>query len=302
MKKGKVLITGASGTVGKSLTQLLLTVGYEVVCLSRTLSANDKIETYKWDIPKKEIDPNCINGVDIIVHLAGAGIADGRWTDERKHEIIESRTESIRLIYDLIKTRPNQVKRVVSASAAGYYSDRGDDLMNEEDLPASDFLGECCVLWEQAVDEGLALDLSVVKFRTGVILDKKSGALQKLAAPIKLGFGAPLGDGKQWMPWIHLQDVVNMYFMGIADLSLNGAYNMSAPSPVTNKELTKAVAKQFKKPLWLPNVPAFALNLAFGEMGAVVLGSTKMSTEKIEKTGFKFLFPTIELALKNIYA
>jgi hypothetical protein len=302
MKKGKVLITGASGTVGKSLTQLLLTVGYEVVCLSRTVSANDKIETYKWDIPKKEIDPNCINGVDIIVHLAGAGIADGRWTDERKHEIIESRTESIRLIYDLIKTRPNQVKRVVSASAAGYYSDRGDDLMNEEDLPASDFLGECCVLWEQAVDEGLALDLSVVKFRTGVILDKESGALQKLAAPIKLGFGAPLGDGKQWMPWIHLQDVVNMYFMGIADLSLNGAYNMSAPSPVTNKELTKAVAKQFKKPLWLPNVPAFALNLAFGEMGAVVLGSTKMSTEKIEKTGFKFLFPTIELALKNIYA
>jgi uncharacterized protein (TIGR01777 family) len=302
MKKGKVLITGASGTVGKSLTQLLLTVGYEVVCLSRTVSANDKIETYKWDIPKKEIDPNCINGVDIIVHLAGAGIADGRWTDERKHEIIESRTESIRLIYDLIKTRPNQVKRVVSASAAGYYSDRGDDLMNEEDLPASDFLGECCVLWEQAVDEGLALDLSVVKFRTGVILDKESGALQKLAAPIKLGFGAPLGDGKQWMPWIHLQDVVNMYFMGIADLSVNGAYNMSAPSPVTNKELTKAVAKQFKKPLWLPNVPAFALNLAFGEMGAVVLGSTKMSTEKIEKTGFKFLFPTIELALKNIYA
>jgi hypothetical protein len=302
MKKGKVLITGASGTVGKSLTQLLLTVGYEVVCLSRTVSANDKIETYKWDIPKKEIDPNCINGVDIIVHLAGAGIADGRWTDERKHEIIESRTESIRLIYDLIKTRPNQVKRVVSASAAGYYSDRGDDLMNEEDLPASDFLGECCVLWEQAVDEGLALDLSVVKFRTGVILDKESGALQKLAAPIKLGFGAPLGDGKQWMPWIHLQDVVNMYFMGIADLSLNGAYNMSAPSPVTNKELTKAVAKQFKKPLWLPNVPAFALNLAFGEMGAVVLGSTKISTEKIEKTGFKFLFPTIELALKNIYA
>jgi hypothetical protein len=302
MNKGKILITGASGTVGKSLTQLLLTVGYEVVCLSRTVSANDKIETYKWDIPKKEIDPNCINGVDIIVHLAGAGIADGRWTDERKHEIIESRTESIRLIYDLIKTRPNQVKRVVSASAAGYYSDRGDDLMNEEDLPASDFLGECCVLWEQAVDEGLALDLSVVKFRTGVILDKESGALQKLAAPIKLGFGAPLGDGKQWMPWIHLQDVVNMYFMGIADLSVNGAYNMSAPSPVTNKELTKAVAKQFKKPLWLPNVPAFALNLAFGEMGAVVLGSTKMSTEKIEKTGFKFLFPTIELALKNIYA
>jgi uncharacterized protein (TIGR01777 family) len=301
MKKGKVLITGASGTVGKKLTELLLVQGYQVVCLSRTVSEKDKIETFKWDINQKEIDPNCINGVDIIVHLAGAGIADGRWTDERKQEIITSRTESIGLIYGLLKTTSHQVKRVVSASAAGYYSDRGNDLMNEEDLPASDFLGECSVLWEKAVDKGLDLGLSVVKFRTGVILDKESGALQKLAAPIKLGFGAPLGDGKQWMPWIHLQDVVNMYFKGIEDLSLNGAYNMCAPKPVTNKELTKAVALQFNKPLWLPNVPAFALKIAFGEMGEIVLGSTKMSAEKIEKTGFKFLFPTIGLALKNIY-
>jgi uncharacterized protein (TIGR01777 family) len=301
MKKGKVLITGASGTVGKKLTELLLVQGYQVACLSRTVGEKDKIETFKWDINQKEIDPNCINGVDIIVHLAGAGIADGRWTDERKQEIITSRTESIGLIYGLLKTTSHQVKRVVSASAAGYYSDRGNDLMNEEDLPASDFLGECSVLWEKAVDKGLDLGLSVVKFRTGVILDKESGALQKLAAPIKLGFGAPLGDGKQWMPWIHLQDVVNMYFKGIEDLSLNGAYNMCAPKPATNKELTKAVALQFNKPLWLPNVPAFALKIAFGEMGEIVLGSTKMSAEKIEKTGFKFLFPTIGLALKNIY-
>jgi uncharacterized protein (TIGR01777 family) len=302
MVKSKVLITGASGTVGKNLVQHLLNNGYVVACLSRTVNKDAKIETFKWDIEQKQIDPNCINGVDIIVHLAGAGIADGRWTEERKQEIIESRTASIRLIYDLIKTKPNQVKRIVSASAAGYYSDRGDDLMKEEDLPAADFLGECCVLWENAVDEGIELGLSVVKFRTGIILDKNSGALEKLAAPIKLGFGATLGNGKQWMPWIHLQDVINMYFKGIHDLSLNGAYNMSAPNPVTNAELTKAVAKQLKKPLWLPNVPAFVLNLAFGEMGAVVLGSTKMSTRKIEQTGFKFLFPTIASALKNIYA
>lgn len=302
MTKTKVLITGASGTVGKSLVQNLLNKGYDVACLSRTVSKDSEVETFKWDIHQKQIDPNCINGVDVIVHLAGAGIADSRWTDERKHEIIESRTASIGLIYDLLKTKPHQVKRIVSASAAGYYSDRGDDLMKEEDLPAADFLGECCVLWEKAVDEGLALGLSVVKFRTGIILDKNSGALQKLAAPIKLGFGAALGTGKQWMPWIHLQDVVNMYLMGISNLSLNGVYNMSAPNPVTNAQLTQAVAKQLKKPLWLPNVPAFVLNLAFGEMGAVVLGSTKMSTQKIEQTGFKFLFPTIALALKDIYA
>ncbi len=193
------------------------------------------------------------------------------------------------------------MKEVISASAAGYYSDRGNDLMTEKDLPANDFLANCCVLWENAVDEGNQFDLRIAKFRTGVILDKDSGALQKIAAPVKFGFGAPLGNGKQWISWIHLDDVAEMYLKGIEDESLSGAYNMNSPYPLTNTSLTKAIAQQLNKPLWLPNVPAFALKLALGEMSAVVLGSTKMDAKKIEEAGFRFKFPEIKAALKDIY-
>ncbi|MBC7655317.1 MAG: TIGR01777 family protein [Oligoflexus sp.] len=300
MKK-KVLITGASGTVGQVLTDLLIKKGHQVVHISRTEKFNAKVKTYIWDVKKQEIDTNCLDGVDTIVHLAGAGIAEKKWTDERKDVLIKSRTETIRLIYQLMKKKKNQVKEVISASAAGYYSDRGNDLMTEDDLPANDFLANCCVLWEDAVDEGKAFDLRLTKFRTGVILDKDSGALQKIAAPIKFGFGAPLGDGKQWISWIHLNDVAEMYLKGIEDENISGAYNMNAPYPVTNASLTKNIAQQLNKSLWLPNVPAFALKLALGEMSAVVLGSTKMDAKKIEEAGFKFKFPEIKVALKDIY-
>ncbi|MBK0384117.1 TIGR01777 family oxidoreductase [Pedobacter sp. SD-b] len=297
----KVLITGASGTVGKALTKLLLDKGHKVVHLSRSAKPNSKIETYQWDVKKQTIDEHCLDGVDTIVHLAGAGIADKRWTDERKKVLIESRTETIRLIYKLMREKKNQVKEIISASAAGYYSDRGDDLMSEADLPANDFLANCCLFWEAAVDEGKEFNLRIAKFRTGVILDKDSGALQKIAAPIKYGFGTPLGNGKQWVSWIHLDDVAEMYLKGIDDETLAGAYNMSSPYPITNASLTKSIANQLKKPLWLPNVPEFALKFALGEMAAVVLGSTKMAVKKIEETGFKFKFPEIKPALKDIY-
>lgn len=297
----RVLITGGSGSVGKSLSQLLLDNGYEVAHLSRSKTSLPKIKTYLWNVEQNKIDADCINGVDIIVHLAGAGIADSRWTEERKKTLIESRTKSIQLVYQLLKSNPHQVKTVVSASASGFYSDRGDNLMKETDSPNNDFLGECSVLWGNAVDEAEDLGIRVVKFRTGVILDKNSGALPKIAAPIKFGFGSPLGDGKQWTSWIHIDDVAEMYLKGIEDEALQGAYNMSTPNPITNKELTIAIAQKLNKPLWLPNVPAFILKLIFGEMSAVVLGSTKMDVNKIEQTGFKFKFPTIKLALNKIY-
>ncbi|HEX7368026.1 MAG TPA: TIGR01777 family oxidoreductase [Pelobium sp.] len=297
----KVLITGGTGTVGKYLSSELANKGYDVVLLSRNPTQNSLYKIFKWDVEKQEIDPACIDGVDTIIHLAGAGIADQRWTDERKQVLIKSRTDSISLIYQLLKEKKHQVKSVVSASAAGYYSNRGDELMFEESEPAHDFLGHCCIEWEKAVDEGAQLGLRIVKFRTGVILDKGSGALQKLAQPVKYGFGAPLGSGKQWVSWIHLEDVSQMYIFGLENDYVKGAFNMSSPQPLTNAWLTKAIAKQLRKPLWLPNVPAFALKLALGEMSAVVLGSTKMSTQKIEEIGFKFTYPTIEKALQEIY-
>jgi len=268
--------------------------------LSRSAGTDARVTTYLWDLDKGEIDEHCIDGADIIVHLAGAGIADKPWTEKRKKELINSRVKSIELIYDLLRDKKHGVNAVISASAIGYYSDRGDELMYEERAPSNDFMSNCCMLWEDAVDKGNDLGLRVVKLRTGVVLDR-GGALAKMEMPVKYFFGSPLGNGKQWIPWIHWQDVVDMYLFGIENESLAGVYNMVAPNPVTNKQLTIAIAKQLHKPLWLPNVPAFFLKLLLGEMSTLVLGSTKVSAQKIENAGFKFKFPGIEGALKEIY-
>ena len=297
----KILITGGTGTVGKKLSALLTQKGHEIVLLSRNPKQNALYKTFKWDVKNQEIDPACIVDVETIIHLAGANIADQRWTKQRKETIIKSRTDSITLIYKLLKKNKHCVKTVVSASATGYYGDRGNELMFEESGPAHDFLGKCCILWEQAVDEGINLGLRVVKFRTGVVLDKESGALQKIAQPVKYGFGAPLGSGHQWISWIHLNDVTAMYAFGVDNEHLQGVFNMCSPQPITNASLTKAIAKQLQKPLWLPNVPAFALKLALGEMSTVVLESTKASSRKIEEIGFEFSYPNIEKALQEIY-
>lgn len=296
-----ILVTGGTGLVGKHLTRLLLDQGYTVSHLSRSAGKNPLVKTYLWNVDRGTIDAACIDGVDTIVHLAGAGIADKRWTDKRKQLLIESRTRSIEIIYNLLKTSPNQVRAVISASATGYYSDRGDELLTEDSAPAHDFLGSCCIAWESAVAEGEKLGLRVVKFRTGVVLAKEGGALPKLAMPVKFGVGSPIGNGQQWIPWIHLHDVVKMYLYGIINTKLTGTFNMTAPSPVTNKQLTQAVAKQLHRPLWAPNVPAFAIKLMLGEMSTIVLGSTKVSAQKIEAAGFKFDCPDIAGALKSIY-
>ncbi|RFZ90323.1 TIGR01777 family protein [Mucilaginibacter conchicola] len=301
MGNKNILITGGSGLLGKHLTDALLEQGHTVSHLSRQAGKNPNVKTFLWDVNKREIDPACIDGVDTIVHLAGAGIADKPWTPERKKEIVESRTESIRLIYGLMKQKPHNISSVISASGINYYGDSGDKLLEESDLPANDFVGNCCVEWEKAVDEGAALGLRIVKFRTGVVLTKNGGALPKLAMPVQLYVGSPLGSGKQWIPWIHPQDVTDMYLYALNTPELAGAFNMVAPNPVTNKQLTKAVAKELHKPLWAPNVPAFLIKLLFGEMAVLVLGSTKGSAQKIQASGFKFSYPDVESALKEIY-
>ena len=301
MDSKSVLITGGSGLLGRQLTNELLAKGYEVSHLSRKPGKDVRVKTFLWDIEKNEIDNSCVDSIDAIIHLAGAGIADKRWTDERKKLLIESRTKSIALIYTLLKNKVNQVNTVISASGIGYYSDRGDELLTEDSPPAHDFLGTCCVKWEQAVDEGEELGLRVLKFRTGVVLTADGGALPQLALPVKLGVGSPLGNGKQWVSWIHPRDVIDMYMLGLQNDHLKGVYNMAAPQPVTNKDLVKAVARQLQRPLWAPKVPAFILKLLLGEMATLVLGSTKTSVQKIEDAGFKFSYPDITSALKQIY-
>ncbi|NVM63849.1 hypothetical protein FHW88_002138 [Mucilaginibacter sp. SG538B] len=296
-----ILLTGGSGLLGTHLTKALLAKGYTVSHLSRNADNNPQVKTFVWDINKGIIDEHCIDGIDTIVHLAGSGIAEKHWTDARKKDLIDSRVKSIELVYDLLKRKQHQVTSVISASGIGYYSDRGDELMYETSAPARDFISQCCVLWEAAVDEGQKFGVRILKFRTGVVLDKDGGALPTLAKPIKLYIGSPIGSGKQWVPWIHWQDVVDMYLLGIENKNLSGVYNMVAPNPVTNKQLTQAVAKQLHKPLWAPNVPGFVLKLLLGEMSSIVLGSTKVSAQKIEDAGFKFKFTNLEAALSAIY-
>jgi uncharacterized protein (TIGR01777 family) len=299
-EKKHILLTGGTGLIGGHLTQRLLDKGYSVSHLSRSPGTNARVQTYLWDVQKGGIDEKCIDGVDTIIHLAGAGIADSRWTDQRKKELVDSRVISIGLLYKLLQKKPHQVRAVISASGVGYYSDRGDELLTEDSPPSTDFLANCCVEWEAAVDKGTAIGLRIVKFRTGVVLDKK-GALAAMDKPIKFFAGAPIGSGKQWVPWIHWHDVVEMYLLAIENPALAGVYNMVAPNPVTNKQLTVTIARMLHKPLWLPNVPAWVLKLALGEMSTIVLGSTNVSAQKIQDAGFRFKFPELGGALTEVY-
>ena len=299
-----ILITGGSGLIGRAITRQLLQKGYVVNLLSRSDEAhgNPKIKKFKWDLDSNKIDERCIEDVEAIIHLAGEGIADKRWTKSRKKAIIESRTKSINMIYDLLKkTTDHQVKSIISASAVGYYGSRGDELLNEESVPSSDFLSQSCILWEKAVSEGTKLGLRVAKLRIGIILAEKGGALEEIVKPIKVGIGSPLGSGKQWVSWIHIKDAAKMFVHVLENETLDGVYNVVAPSPVTNKQLTEEVAKQLHKTLWAPNVPAFVLKMVLGEMSEVVLTSTKASSDKIQSTGFEYEFPDLHNALRNIY-
>ena len=300
-----ILITGASGLLGKPLTRMLLQKGYSIHHLSRNpeLHGNPRITVYKWDIETNEIDETCLDGVIAIVHLAGEGIAEKRWTAKRKQQIIHSRTASIGMIYEMLKRNPfHQVKTIVSASAIGYYGDRGDELLREDSPPGKGFLPIACIEWEKAVSKGAELNLRIVTLRTGIVLSDEGGALPEIANPIKKGVGTVLGSGEQWMSWIHILDVIRMYVYALEQDSIQGTYNMTAPKPVTNAEMTEALADLFHKKLWLPKAPAFGLKLVLGEMSALVLDSDKVSSSKIENEGFKFDFTELRAALKQIYS
>lgn len=293
-----ILISGGSGLVGTQLSIMLKEKGHSIRILTR--KKNNKEGYVQWDPEAGTIDVNALNGIDAIVHLAGEGIADGRWTDERKVSIIDSRVQSTRVLLEELKEGNHQVKAFISASAIGYYSERGDELMYEDAAPARDFLGTTCVLWEQEVNKIESLKIRTVKLRTGVVLSTKGGALKKMITPFQFGFGSALGDGKQWMSWIHLNDLCAMFIHALENQGISGAYNAVSPSPNTNYEFSKTLATVLRKPFWAPNVPSFVLKLIFGEMAVVVLGSTKASSSKIEKTKFTFQFETLEKALKNL--
>ncbi|MEK6481467.1 TIGR01777 family oxidoreductase [Catalinimonas sp. 4WD22] len=297
-----VLITGGTGMIGSRLTPMLQEKGYEVSHLSRSRTGKEAVKTYVWDIQKKEIEPEALKQADYIIHLAGAGIADSRWTESRKQIIIKSRTETTRLLHDgLAQLGQHKVKAFLSASGISIYgSDTGSTEIYESSPKSDEFIADVVKQWEASVDEISRLNIRTIKLRTGVVLSMKGGALPKIVQPIKLGAGAPLGSGEQYMSWIHIDDICRMYIHALEKEDVHGVYNAVAPRPVTNKELTQTAAKILHRPLILPNVPAFALRLAFGEMASIVLGGNKLSNQKIESTGFDFRYKRVEAALTDL--
>jgi uncharacterized protein (TIGR01777 family) len=248
------------------------------------------------------IDPAALNGVDAIVHLAGAGIADKRWSQKRKNEILSSRTESTKLLADTLRSTPHQVKVFVSASGISYY---GLDMpphyaFIESDPPASDFMARVTVAWEESVAQIQDPAIRIVMLRTGVVLNNGSGALERLVTPVRFFVGAPLGSGDQYFNWIHIDDLCKLYVKAIEDNSIRGVYNAVAPNPVTNKELTRTIARVLKKPLWLPPIPAIVVRVIAGEVSEVVLKGGRISSKKVEHAGFDFEFRTIDTALHNL--
>jgi uncharacterized protein (TIGR01777 family) len=296
-----ILLTGATGMVGKELIPALQAKGYKISILSRKQIAINNVEVYLWDVYKQSIDINALKGIDTIIHLAGEGIADKKWTEERKKQIIDSRVLSAELLYKTIKETKAPVTTFVSASAVGFYGDRGDEILAETSEPGNDFLSDCCVQWENAATKGIELDIRVVKIRIGLILSKNGGALKAMETPIKYFAGAPLGSGKQWMPWIHLDDIVKIFTQAVEDQKMNGAYNASAPFPATNKLLTKAIASKLNRPVWPINIPKFVLNAVLGEMSILPLMSNNTIANKLLETGYKFTYVNLDDALNSIY-
>lgn len=297
-----ILLTGATGMLGKELIKDLLKKGYQVSVLSRKPQHIDHVKVFLWNVDQQEIDTDCIIGVDSIIHLAGENIAKERWSEKRKKEIIDSRVLSTRLLFKTISSQPNQVKTFISAAAVGIYGNRGDEILTENSPAGHGFLAECCLEWENAIDEGEAPGLRIVKLRTGVVLGKHDGALPEMSKPIRLFAGAPLGSGKQWIPWIHHHDMTQIYIHALENPSLTGIYNACAPFPVTNKTLTQAIARQLHRPVWPFSVPAKVMDLILGEMSAIVLNSNNTSAQKLLSAGFIFKYTRLEDALSDIYS
>lgn len=304
-----VLITGGTGMVGQQLTSLLLEKGYEVILVSRRFGtmqvAGKTVALAQWDLDRQTIDATAIAKADHIIHLAGAGVAEKRWTNKRKQEILESRTKSSALLVKALNEMPNQVRSVISASAIGWYGPDEEIKLAKsftEDMSAyPDFLGDTCKAWEQSITPVEAIGKRLVKLRIGIVLSDTGGALTEFKKPLRLGVAAILGSGKQMISWIHVKDLCRLFIYAMENESMQGIYNAVAPSPVSNKELTISLAKQMRGKLFIPfHVPAFLLKIILGEMSIEVLKSATVSSKKIEKQGFVFNYPTIEEALKDV--
>ncbi len=297
----KALVTGGTGFVGPRLLRLL---DKPTVLTRNPERATEKIghlagDVIGWNPLEGPPPPESFDGVDTVFHLAGESVAEGRWTTTQKARIRESRVLGTKNLVTGILQSKNGIKKLISSSAVGYYGDRGEEDLTESSSPGNDFLADVCVGWEREADIAREQGVRVVTMRTGIVLGAGGGALAKMLTPFRLGAGGPLGNGRQWMPWIHVADLARLYTYASETSSINGPMNAVAPNPVRNSEFTKALAAQLKRPAFMP-APYIGLRLVFGEFAKVLFASQKILPQVALETGFTYQFPFIQEALKDI--
>ena len=295
-----ILITGGSGVIGERLSKLLLNKGFSVGHLTRSNQNKDgEIKYFNWSPENNVIDPLAVTWADHIIHLAGETVGQ-RWTAMVKKKILASRVETTQLLLDELERNNHRIASFVSASAIGYYGDDcGGELQTESSKKGQGFLSDVVEEWESTANKMEPFCDRIVKIRIGIVLTKKGGALSKMAMPIRFGLGAALGSGHQWMSWIHVDDLCKM-FLKATEEPLEGVYNGVGPNPVTNKEFTKLLAKQLRRPLIFPKIPGFFLKALLGEMSVLALGSIKAVPDAFVKEGFTFEFKTLDEAIKSL--
>ncbi|WP_417785321.1 TIGR01777 family oxidoreductase [Tenacibaculum sp.] len=292
---GTILITGGTGLIGKELTKKLTSKGYVVNILTRSPKKNNE---FRWNVKESFIDKDAFTNVEYIIHLAGAGIADKRWTNERKKELIDSRVKTTTLLFNKVQEYQIPLKKFISASGIGYYGAiTSDKIFTENDKPENDFISKICMKWEAATRQFQQIGVPITILRTGVVLSKNGGALQKMNTPL---FLSALGNGKQYMPWIHIDDLCRLYIKAIEDNNFSGVYNAVAPEYQTNESFTKLLGKVINKPVLPMNAPSFILKTALGEMAYILLKGSRVSSKKTNST-YNFIFPSLKTALTNIY-
>ncbi|HLP94512.1 MAG TPA: TIGR01777 family oxidoreductase [Saprospiraceae bacterium] len=295
-----ILIAGGTGLIGNRLIPMLRADGWTIRLLTRKPKGS---EQFHWDPLTNKIDPAALQGVQAVINLAGAGIADKRWTAQRKKELIESRVKAADLLWQHFSQQSTRPEVYLSASAIGFYGNSGEAWMSEDDEPVEEsFMVDCCRQWESAADRFTQLGIRTAKFRIGVVLAQEGGALAEIIKPVRFGLGAYFGDGQAWWSWIHRDDVCGAFLWALQQPEASGVYNLVAPNPVRGKALVVSTAWAMRKKVLLAPAPSFVLRLMLGEMSAVILNSNRVSADKLLKSGFAFQYPELEPALRHIFA
>ncbi len=298
----RVLIAGGNGFLGKHLSEMLLSSGYDVSILSRGASREGRVPVFHWNPYNNELDNHIIENTDYIINLAGENISGKRWSSTRKQEIIDSRVISTNFLYKKVSEINPKLSGFISASATGYYGAvTSEKFFNETDLPGNDFLSEVCVKWEEAAGQFKKSGIRTVSLRLGVVLSNNGGALTKMSLPVKAGLGSSPGNGKQYINWIDIDDLCRLFIYAIENKSISGVYNAVAPEQIQAKHFYQILAKVLNKPLILPNIPKIVMRTVFGQMSVILLEGSRISNEKIISAGFCFNYPTLESSLKKIY-